>query len=41
MFKQIFRSVNQFVNAQTIGGLLLALAALVSSHANPTQAESG
>ncbi len=30
MIKFIFRSVNQFVNAQTIGGVLLALAALVA-----------
>lgn len=30
MFKMIFRSVNQFVNGQTIGGVLLALAALVA-----------
>lgn len=30
MFKIIFRGVNQFVNGQTIGGVLLALAALAA-----------
>ncbi|MDR3368580.1 Na+/H+ antiporter NhaA [Rhodoferax sp.] len=30
MLKLIFRSVNQFINAQTLGGVLLALAALLA-----------
>jgi Na+:H+ antiporter, NhaA family len=40
MLKLIFRSVNQFVNAQTIGGVLLALAALVALVLNNSPLQS-